>query len=71
MLLQVVYSHAVKGSDYFCLVSTREATSRLLYVVLDTSAQEDKLERVQPSSTNTFRGLEHMVDSERLRAVLA
>ena len=69
----MVYSHQVRGRDYFCLVSTREATSRLLYVVLDTSAQEDigKLERVQPSSTNMFRGLEHMVDSERLRAVLA
>lgn len=67
------YSHQVKGRDDFSFVSTCEAKSRLLCVVLDSSAQEDigKLERVQPSSTKVVRGLENTMDSEKLRAVFA
>lgn len=69
VLLQVVCSQQIKRRDYFCLVTTREATSRLLCAVLESSSQEDidKLERVQTSCTDMFRELECMMDSKKLR----
>lgn len=61
-------SFSDQGRDCSSILSTAEATPRLLCPILDSSGQE-RLERVQGRPTELGKGLESQSCEERLRGL--